>query len=250
MGNHDRKRIGTRYPNRADQMTMLAMILPGVAVTYYGEEIGMLDNDEITWEETKDQQACNAGKNNFQKVSRDPCRTPFQWNADPNAGFTKGDKTWLPVHKNHATLNLEAQKKNADSHYKVYTKLTSLRKTSVALQNGSYLSYVENDLLVVTRKVNGELVTLIINFSDEKEAVANISNYLTGTLLSTKAVVASVGSGITVDKEYQNYIITVPAKASVVLQSTFDATNGISKTTSDSFATIILMLITMMALRS
>lgn len=69
MGNHDRVRLATRYPGRADQMTMLAMILPGVAVTYYGEEIGMEDNTTL-------------------KVFdfRDGCRTPFQWNNEKSAG--------------------------------------------------------------------------------------------------------------------------------------------------------------------
>lgn len=87
MGNHDRNRTATRYPGRTDQMTMLAMILPGVAVTYYGEEIGMVDKMDISWEDTKDPQACNAGKERYQSRSRDPARTPFQWNFHRNAGM-------------------------------------------------------------------------------------------------------------------------------------------------------------------
>lgn len=67
-------------------MTMLAMILPGVAVTYYGEEIGMVDNTNISWNDTKDPQACKAGIEKFQNRSRDPARTPFQWNWSRNAG--------------------------------------------------------------------------------------------------------------------------------------------------------------------
>lgn len=87
MGNHDRNRTASRFPGRADQMTMLAMILPGVAVTYYGEEIGMIDKTDITWEETQDPSACNAGKEKYQSRSRDPVRTPFQWNFQYNAGI-------------------------------------------------------------------------------------------------------------------------------------------------------------------
>jgi alpha-glucosidase len=86
MGNHDRSRIATRYAGRTDQMTILAMILPGVAVTYYGEEIGMEDNTNITWKETKDPQACNIGLEHFQERTRDPNRTPFQWDATKNSG--------------------------------------------------------------------------------------------------------------------------------------------------------------------
>lgn len=86
MGNHDRSRTASRYPGRGDQMTMLEMILPGIAVTYNGEEIGMLDKSDISWEDTQDPQACNAGRDKYQSRSRDPNRTPFQWDATKNAG--------------------------------------------------------------------------------------------------------------------------------------------------------------------
>lgn len=86
MGNHDRSRTATRYPGRADQMTMLAMILPGIAVTYNGEEIAMEDKLDISWKETQDPQACNAGEEHYKEHSRDPNRTPFQWDNTTNAG--------------------------------------------------------------------------------------------------------------------------------------------------------------------
>lgn len=86
MGNHDNPRTESRYPGRGDQMTMLAMILPGVAVTYNGEEIGMTDKTDISYEDTQDPQACNAGPDKYQLVSRDPNRTPIQWNDEINAG--------------------------------------------------------------------------------------------------------------------------------------------------------------------
>lgn len=87
MGNHDRSRTESRYPGRGDQMTMLAMILPGVAVTYNGEEIGMVDKSDISWEDTQDPQGCNAGKDKYKLHSRDPNRTPFQWDNSLNAGM-------------------------------------------------------------------------------------------------------------------------------------------------------------------
>lgn len=87
MGNHDNARVETRYPQRGDQMIMLEMILPGVAVTYYGEEIGMVDKSDISYADTKDPQACNAGPGRYQSQSRDPDRTPFQWDNSTNAGI-------------------------------------------------------------------------------------------------------------------------------------------------------------------
>lgn len=65
---------------------MLSMILPGMAVTYNGDEIGMVDKRDITWEATQDPQACSAGKEKYVSVSRDPERTPFQWDKTKNAG--------------------------------------------------------------------------------------------------------------------------------------------------------------------
>lgn len=54
---------------------------------WQGEEIGML-NTNITWEDTKDPQACNTDDPiNYWKSSRDPARTPFQWNDEVNAGI-------------------------------------------------------------------------------------------------------------------------------------------------------------------
>lgn len=86
MGNHDNPRTPTRYPDRGDQMNMLTMVLPGVAVTYYGEEIGMLDKSDISFEDTQDPQACQAGKDKYKSKTRDPNRTPMQWDATANSG--------------------------------------------------------------------------------------------------------------------------------------------------------------------
>jgi alpha-glucosidase len=86
--NHDRQRITLRYLKRPNLIIALAMILPGVACVYYGEEIGMIDNYDITWEESQDPQALNMNPETYQMVTRDPCRTPFQWNGFKNAGMS------------------------------------------------------------------------------------------------------------------------------------------------------------------
>lgn len=70
---------------RAQAVTVMTQLLPGVGVTYYGEEIGMGDT-WISWEETQDPQGCSAGKSGFESTSRDPERTPFQWDNSTSAG--------------------------------------------------------------------------------------------------------------------------------------------------------------------
>jgi alpha-glucosidase len=69
-----------------DGMNMLALFLPGTAITYYGEEIGMEDTF-ISWEQTVDPASINAGRHGYLNRSRDPERTPFQWDDTLNAGM-------------------------------------------------------------------------------------------------------------------------------------------------------------------
>jgi alpha-glucosidase len=64
---------------------MIVHLLPGYSVAYYGEEIGMEDT-EISFEDTVDPAGCNAGPDRYHIFSRDPERTPMQWNADVNSG--------------------------------------------------------------------------------------------------------------------------------------------------------------------
>ncbi|EDW46946.1 GM21039 [Drosophila sechellia] len=97
LGNHDKRRAASRYgKEHMEGMNMLVMILPGVSVTYQGEEIGMTDG-EISWEDTVDPWGCNSNPNIYEQYTRDPERTPFQWTGGTNAGFTNGSTTWLPL---------------------------------------------------------------------------------------------------------------------------------------------------------
>lgn len=78
--------------------------MPGVGVTYNGEEIGMEDGF-VSWEQTEDPNACNAGEEDYQKYSRDPARTPFQWDDSTNAGFNEGKTPWSAISIRKLTLN-------------------------------------------------------------------------------------------------------------------------------------------------
>lgn len=79
MGNHDQKRLVSRLGEaRVDLYNILLKTLPGISITYQGEEIGMTDLI-ISWKETVDPQACNTDPTRYHSFSRDPARTPFQW---------------------------------------------------------------------------------------------------------------------------------------------------------------------------
>lgn len=145
LGNHDKPRVASRYGfERSDGIIAVTMTLPGVCVTYNGEEIGMQDYRSISWEDTRDPQACNAPQEGYQERSRDPQRTPFQWDDTAMAGFTTGDKTWLPIHPNYRTLNLKQQIDARWSYYHFYVQLSQLRRNPI-LQHGTFRTYIFAD---------------------------------------------------------------------------------------------------------
>lgn len=72
LGNHDNGRVASRFgAHLVDPFNMMLLLLPGNAVTYYGEEIGMMDA-EISWEDTVDPPGCAAGEDRYKLFSRDP----------------------------------------------------------------------------------------------------------------------------------------------------------------------------------
>lgn len=123
-----------------DSMNMLNLLLPGTAFTYMGEEIGMEDTN-VRWDQTVDPRGLNVGVDGYRILSRDPARSPYQWNAATSSGFTTNSSTWLPVNPNYWKNNLDAQKKQYWSHYAVYKRLTKLRKTQT-IQHGSFDGHV------------------------------------------------------------------------------------------------------------
>ncbi|KAK9870026.1 hypothetical protein WA026_006120 [Henosepilachna vigintioctopunctata] len=95
IGNHDNHRVPTRLgAKNIDGFNMLLLLLPGVAVTYNGEEFGQDDGD-VPFEQGKDPAAKDRAT--FNLLSRDFERTPMQWDDSTNAGFNEGAKPWLPV---------------------------------------------------------------------------------------------------------------------------------------------------------
>ncbi|EGI68925.1 PREDICTED: maltase 2-like [Acromyrmex echinatior] len=183
-GNHDNHRAATRFgEKRADQLSMLATVLPGVSVIYNGDEIGMLDR-YFTYNETVDPAGCGAGEERYFLKSRDPERTPFQWDDSISAGFSTNKSTWLPVNDNYKFLNLKAQKPELYSHYNVFKRLTQLKKKPV-IEQGTletalycYKCSVAENVLGVVRRNETSIVVLIVNFNDTETVIVDISIWL------------------------------------------------------------------------
>src|SRR5437588_5031472 len=132
--------------NRIELMNALLFSLPGTPVVYYGDEIGMGDNIYLG--------------------DRNAVRTPMQWSADRNAGFSRANpqKLFLPViidpEYHYESLNVEAQQNNPTSLLWWMKRLIALRKQQRALSRGS-IEFLRPDnpkVLAYIRRYEAEII--------------------------------------------------------------------------------------------
>jgi alpha-glucosidase len=115
---------------------------------------------------------------------RDPERTPMQWDASPNAGFTTG-QPWLPLAADHAKGNVEAQRDDPASLFSLYRRMIWLRKSSPALRRGSYRTLpAPRGVFVFSREAEGERVLVALNFTKDAQQLA-LGSGTGSVLLST-----------------------------------------------------------------
>jgi alpha-glucosidase len=163
LSNHDRPRIASRVgAEQAKVAAMLLLTLRGTPTIYYGDEIGMRDV-AIPFNEIKDPQGLNMPDKN---LSRDPSRTPMQWDNTKNAGFSESTP-WLRLDKTYARMNVREQRNNPHSTLNLYKKLITIRKTEPALETGNYISvYSDNQMIAYIRKdENGPGFLIVLNLS-------------------------------------------------------------------------------------
>ena len=160
LSNHDRSRAATRYGlERAGVAAVMLLTLRGTPFIYYGEEIGMTD--------------VPIPSNRVVDVDgRDPERTPMQWDASPNAGFTTGDP-WLPLAADHAKRNVAAQRDDPASLFSLYRRLNWLRRSSPALLRGSYRTIAApRGVFAYAREADGQRVLIALNFTKDTQIVS------------------------------------------------------------------------------
>ncbi|NRD76762.1 alpha,alpha-phosphotrehalase [Bacillus sp. BRMEA1] len=183
--NHDQPRIVSRYGNdahfRLESAKMLATaihMMQGTPYIYQGEEIGMTNPKFERLEDYRDVESLNIYKLKraegmseeeilaiLKQKSRDNSRTPVQWNAGPNAGFTTGIP-WIPVAANYPEVNVESALKEKDSIFYHYQKLIQLRKNYDIITDGDYQLILADhpDIFAYVRNGENEKLLVINNF--------------------------------------------------------------------------------------
>src|SRR5277367_2572733 len=204
ISNHDIVRSSIRYGDGqnnqaiAKLMGSLYLTLRGTPIMYYGEEIGMENNDPTRKEDVKDP----IGRVGWpQEKGRDGERTPMQWDDSPNAGFTRGTP-WLPVPLSYKTVNVASELKDSASTLNVYRSLLALRHQNRALLDGDYVALNESDANVLSylRRYKNEAVLVVLNMSSQVQEVSfdlaaqGFPAKNASTLLTTMAAGSKAGS--------------------------------------------------------
>ena len=187
-GNHDQPRVVSRFGStvteeaRVQSAKMLAAamyLLRGTPFLYQGEEIGMTNFPFTQPSQLRDVESINLlaqaekdGKtdwawNGILRKGRDNARTPMQWDATENAGFTDG-APWIGVNPNYPAVNVERAMADENSILHFYRRLIALRAGSETLKYGDFHMLLPDDphVFAFERSLRGERVIVCCNFSD------------------------------------------------------------------------------------
>lgn len=194
LSNHDQPRCVSRFGNDSEQYRelsakMLATMThfqKGTPYVYQGEELGMTNAYMENIADYRDIESLNAYKELTTKenipaetvmgyikaVGRDNARTPMQWDASDNGGFTSGTP-WLQVNKNYKTINAAAQVNDPDSVFVYYKKLIALRHTNEVMVNGVYDVLIPDhpQIYAYTRTLGDKQLLVLCNDSDTNVAI-------------------------------------------------------------------------------
>ena len=200
--NHDQPRIVSRFGDEEQYWKQSAKMLGtfihclrGTPYVYQGEEIGMTNAHYTAIEQYNDVESINYYKillerglsaEDALKVlaerSRDNSRTPMQWSAGENAGFTDASP-WLEIPANYSFINVEAEEEDPDSILHYYRTLIKLRKEYPIIAEGEvrFLETGNVRVFAYERSLDGQRLTVVCNFGGQNEA-ANL-DLKPGTLL-------------------------------------------------------------------
>ncbi|TGE06232.1 glycoside hydrolase family 13 protein [Hymenobacter fodinae] len=190
LANHDVPRMVSKFGDdrpafraaSSKLLTTFILTMRGTPYYFNGDELGMTNIRFDRIEDYRDvatlngyQQVKNQGGNlaafmaAAKRTARDNCRTPFQWDATANAGFTTG-RPWLKVNHNYVTLNRAAQEKDANSVLNYFRKATAMRRQHQVLVYGQYqlLDADNPHIYAYTRTLGKEKVLIVLNFTSDQ----------------------------------------------------------------------------------
>jgi oligo-1,6-glucosidase len=194
FSNHDNPRIVSRYGDdrpawrarSAKLMATLLLTMKGTPFIYQGDELAMtnypftdISQFDDLWVKGQWREEVDSGRvppadflANQMKISRDHARTPMQWTAGANGGFTPGIP-WLAVNPNAREINAAQCLADPSSVYHYYAAMIELRRRHPALVYGAYRDLLPDhpQVFAYMRETADETLLIALNFSDEHVAV-------------------------------------------------------------------------------
>jgi oligo-1,6-glucosidase len=187
--NHDQPRSVSRFGDdgpehrvaSAKTLATTLHLLKGTPYVYQGQELGMTNAGFASIDQYDDLESTRfyaeavAGGADPEGLlgviafkSRDNARTPMQWDASPNAGFTTGTP-WLPVTANHVEINAEAAIADPTSVFHHYRRLIELRHELEVVRQGRFALLLPDDeqLFAYTRTLDDEVLLVVANWSSQ-----------------------------------------------------------------------------------
>ena len=158
----------------------------GTPYVYQGEELGMTNTPFVGIEDFRDIESTNqyaeaveAGEDpdevlaTLRLKSRDHARTPVQWDATDQAGFTTGTP-WIAVNPNYPEINAAENLADPDSVFHHYRRLIELRHSDPTVVHGDFTMLLADDPTVYafTRSLDGIELLVVCNVSSEAVDVA------------------------------------------------------------------------------
>lgn len=180
FANHDVVRPLTRWgkdikdkKSFSKLLIQILLTLRGTPFLYQGEELG-LPEAEIEFDEIQDPW----GKALWPEwQGRDGCRTPMPWTSEDNAGFSKSDKTWLPIPEEHQNNSVQSQQADNNSVLNFTKEFLAWRKTKPALQLGdmNFIGTSNDHILAYARNYDGAQIKCLFNISEETQTLKEIT---------------------------------------------------------------------------
>ncbi|EKN69742.1 oligo-1,6-glucosidase [Neobacillus bataviensis LMG 21833] len=229
--NHDHPRSINKYipedyisKTSKKMLGTLFMFLQGTPFVYQGQELGMTnipmdsieDYDDIA---THDQynRALLSGFSEEKALegmfrrSRDNSRTPMQWDASKNGGFSKADTTWLKVNPNYKEINAAEEEDNDQSVLAFYQELISMRRKGKYKETIVYGEFVpdnasEGNVIAYQRQLDDEKILIVVNF-DNQLAEVNVSPLFSEVVMNNYEDVKLEKGGRVTLRPYESLVL-------------------------------------------
>ena len=214
-GNHDLPRAVSRYGDEgeyriasAKALATILHLMEGTPFIYQGEEIGMTNAGFMRIDQYRDVETLNFHRIQLAEGvdetaflagaranSRDNARTPMQWSAENQAGFTQG-QPWISINENYRLLNVEKDRSDPEGVYQRYRRLIALRREHAVIRQGDFrLMLPDHPSLCAYQRSLGSVGLLVVanmspwsvNLPDSDLPQIERQDILTGKAISIKA---------------------------------------------------------------